>query len=121
MLVCNRRLAGLLTVAALVAGACSGKSSNPTSTPVRVLLVGTYFGKVGPYRSIQSAVDAAKPGEWILIAPGDYHEQYDHTAPVGAKAVAGVYVTTPNLHLRGMDRNKVVVDGTKPGAPQCSS
>src|SRR6202011_1000670 len=28
---------------------------------------------------------------------------------------------TPNIHLRGMDRNTVVVDGTKPGAPKCSS
>src|SRR5439155_20322572 len=26
---------------------------------------------------------------------------------------AGVYVTTPNLRIRGMDRNQVIVDGTK--------
>ena len=35
--------------------------------------------------------------------------------------MGGVYITTPNLHLRGMNRNTVVVDGTKPGAPQCSA
>jgi hypothetical protein len=32
-----------------------------------------------------------------------------------------VLITTPNLHLRGMNRNTVVVDGTKRGAAQCSS
>ena len=30
-------------------------------------------------------------------------------------------ITTPRIHLRGLDRNGVVVDGTKPGSPQCSS
>ena len=29
-------------------------------------------------------------------------------------------ITKPRIHLRGMDRNRVVVDGTKPGAPRCS-
>jgi len=86
-----------------------------------VLLVGTFNGKAGPYHTIQSAVSAAKTGDWILIAPGDYHEQYDYTVPVGGKTLGGVYITTPDLHVRGMDRNKVVVDGTKPGAPQCST
>ncbi len=30
-------------------------------------------------------------------------------------------VTTPNIHIRGMNRNTVMIDGTKPGSPQCSS
>jgi hypothetical protein len=34
---------------------------------------------------------------------------------------AGVLITTPGIHLRGMNRNAVVVDGTRSGAPQCSS
>ena len=38
-----------------------------------------------------------------------------------AGRLGGVYITTPDLHLRGMDRNTVVVDGTKPGSSQCSS
>jgi Periplasmic copper-binding protein (NosD) len=87
----------------------------------RVLLVGTYHGKPGTFTTIQSAVDAAKPGDWILIAPGDYHEQYDHGVPVGDEATGAVQVTTANLHIRGMDRNAVVLDGTKPGAPMCSA
>ncbi|HTF35959.1 MAG TPA: hypothetical protein VK714_19920 [Myxococcota bacterium] len=87
----------------------------------RVLRVGSWHGIPGQYADIQSAVDAAHPGDWILIGPGDYHEQGDRLHLRGGTASGGVYVTTPGLHLRGMDRNAVVVDGTKPGAVQCSS
>ena len=37
-----------------------------------VLRVGSYHGIPGQYKSIQAAVNAAKPGDWILIGPGDY-------------------------------------------------
>src|SRR5262245_3500834 len=50
-----------------------------------------------PYAAIQSAVDAAAPGDWILIDVGTYPE--------------AVYITTPRLRLRGMNRNNVIVDG----------
>src|SRR5215469_9478195 len=79
----------------------------------QVLRVGSYHGIPGQFQTIQAAVNAAQPGDWILIGPGDYHEQ--GTSP------AGVLVRTPNLHLRGMDRNHVIVDGTLPGASACSS
>ncbi len=78
-----------------------------------VLRVGSYHGIAGQFQSIQAAVNAAQPGDWILVGPGDYHEQ-------GASH-DGVLVTTPTLHLRGMDRNGVIVDGTLPGASACSS
>ena len=74
-----------------------------------VLQVGTWQGKQGAYTSIQSAVNAAAPGDWILIAPGSYHE-------TGAD---GVRITTPGIHLRGMDRNLTVIDGTRAGAATC--
>ena len=45
----------------------------------------------------------------------------DHASPHFDHAMGAVEITTPDLHLRGMDRNKVVIDGTKPGSPQCSS
>jgi hypothetical protein len=32
-----------------------------------------------------------------------------------------VVITTPSLHVRGMDRNNVIVDGTLPGSAPCSS
>ncbi len=92
----------------------------------RALLVGTYDGIPGQYQTIQQAVNAARPGDWILIAPGDYHEQADHLTTPSATDVSlgwygGVEIHTNDIHLRGMDRNTVVVDGTKPGAPQCST
>ena len=74
------------------------------------------------FNSIQAAVDAARPGDWILVAPGDYHERGDYTTHQPTdEAGAGVLITTPDIHLRGLDRNGVVVDGTKPGSPNCSS
>jgi hypothetical protein len=81
----------------------------------RVLQVGTWQGVSGPYVSVQAAVDAAQPGDWILIGPGAYHEH--------ATANDGVRITTPGIHLRGMDRNGVIIDGTAASAyaQPCSS
>jgi hypothetical protein len=107
--------------------ASSGSGTSGGATNSHVLLVGTYNGKKGGYTSIQAAVSAAKPGDWILVAPGDYHETADHTlhlssAELADGGVGGVIVTTPDLHIRGMDRNTVIVDGTKSGAPKaCDS
>ncbi len=108
--------------ALLAAGALAvvGEATASTTTP-RVLRVGTYHGIRGQYRSIQAAVNAARPGDWILIAPGDYKTTKSH-APKGEREMpAGVLITTPRLHLRGMNRKTVVVDGTKPGSAKCSS
>lgn len=49
------------------------------------------------HASIQAAVDAAEPGDLILIAPGVYKEE--------------VTVTTPSLVIRGLDRNATIIDG----------
>ena len=49
------------------------------------------------YPTIQAAVDAAIPGDLILIQPGVYREE--------------VAVTTDSLTLRGVDRNAVILDG----------
>jgi hypothetical protein len=96
-----------------------------TAASASVLRVGQSHapGTAAPrFSSIQAAVDAARPGDWILIAPGDYHERGDYTTHQPTdEAGAGVLITTPDIHLRGLDRNGVVVDGTKPGSPKCSS
>ena len=85
-----------------------------TATPARaatgaqVLLVCNQACPAGTqFSTIQSAVNAAHAGDWVLVWPGDYHED---------GPVAGVYITTPGIHLRGLDRNRVIVDGTRPGA-----
>ncbi len=49
------------------------------------------------YPTIQAAVDAAGPGDLVLIDRGTYREE--------------VEVTTPGLTIRGVDRNEVVIDG----------
>ena len=49
------------------------------------------------YRSIQAAVDAAKPGSLVLVAPGVYKE--------------AVTVTNPGIVIRGLDRARTVLDG----------
>jgi hypothetical protein len=90
----------------------------------KVLLVGTFHGKAGQFKTIQAAVNAAQPGDWILVGPGDYHEVADETGPHGNPAVGamgGVYISKSGITLRGMNRGKVVVDGTKKGSAPCSS
>lgn len=49
------------------------------------------------YATIQAAVDEARPGDLVLISPGEYHE--------------AVVVDTDGIVLRGTDRNLVVLDG----------
>jgi len=49
------------------------------------------------HATIQAAVDAAVPGDLILVDSGVYREE--------------VQVTTPSLVIRGVDRNAVIVDG----------
>lgn len=48
-------------------------------------------------RSIRAAVGRARPCDWILVAPGVYD--------------GPVTIRVPHLHLRGLDRNRVVLDG----------
>jgi hypothetical protein len=86
-----------------------GAAEAPASAGIRLVCNGSTYpcpATGGPfYSTIQAAVDTANPGDWILVWPGVYHEK--------ATATEGVLITKYGLHLRGMDRNLVVVDGSK--------
>ena len=84
----TRAVLPLLVVAAVVSG-CGGDEGSSSPTVRRV---------GSDYDTIQEAVDAARPGDLVLIAPGTYREQ--------------VKVSTPRIVIRGEDRNKVVLDGS---------
>jgi plastocyanin len=49
------------------------------------------------YPTIQNGVDAANPGDLVLVDKGEYNE--------------AVFITTPSITLRGADRNAVILDG----------
>jgi hypothetical protein len=105
----------VVVVAVLVASCALAASAM-----AKVLRVGTFHGIKGQFTSIQAAVDAAKPGDWVLIGPGDYKTSHISVPRGAANFPAAVLITTPRLHIRGMNRRTVVVDGTKPRSAVCS-
>ena len=130
--------AGLIVIVAAGMLVTVGTGVSRADTPAiraakqHVLYVGSLKGVTTPpsdtFSTIQAAVDASKKGDWILIAPGDYHELGDTGANAPSPSdladgwYGGVDITTPDLHLRGMNRNSVIVDGTVASASTpCSS
>jgi plastocyanin len=62
------------------------------------------------YPTIQNAVDAAEPGDLVLVAPAPQDDE--HLAPDGEYVYKEqVDVTTPYITIRGTDRDQVIIDG----------
>jgi hypothetical protein len=90
MLHCSPRRLALFAAAALTLLAAAPAQA-------RVLDVTKRHVGFAHFTTIQGAVNAARGGDWIVIDRGVYPE--------------AVRIRKSNLHLRGIDRNRVIVDG----------
>ena len=97
---------GLPSVRHIVAGALVmalfGVAASAASAATTRVVSKTKSG-ANIYSTIQGAVNAAAPGDWVLIEPGVYAES--------------VLVEKPGLHIRGMNRNTVILDGQNETSP----
>jgi hypothetical protein len=93
--------------ALMAAGALAARPVNIVRQgppPVGPIPANTHY-----FTTIQAAVDASTPNSWVLIEPGLYHEE--------------VLVDSAHhgIHIRGMDRNTVILDGEHEPAPNGSN
>lgn len=79
------RLLVAMFVATTVISSCGGDATSRT------------LNVPADHSTIQAAVDAAKPGDLVLVAPGTYDE--------------AVKVTVDGITIRGTDRNSVILEG----------
>jgi hypothetical protein len=61
------------------------------------------------FKTIQAAVNASKNGDWVLIEPGVYTEEVKVTS------------AQEGIHIRGLNRNTVILDGQNKPAPAGSN
>jgi plastocyanin len=96
-------MVGTLTVTEGDVEATGARDTDAAATDERIAAItavaptGTVIEVPDDFPTIQSAVDAAEPGDLVLVGEGTYPEQ--------------VNVTTDQLVIRGVDREAVVVDG----------
>ena len=81
----------------VVVGDASYSPSPRGAIAVMDSATGTVRHVPADYPTIQAAVDAAEPGDLVLVDRGVYREE--------------VTVTTPSLVIRGADRNETIIDG----------
>lgn len=86
-----------MTGVAVIGEASYNHQTNISKSKISKTWTGVTRRVPSQYPTIQNAVDAASPGDLILIAKGIYKEE--------------VIVTTPSLIIRGEDRNETIIDG----------
>jgi hypothetical protein len=115
-----RRVVTGAAAVTVIASTSVALTASQASTP-QVLRVGSWHGVAGNEPTLDAAIAALKPGGWLLIGPGDWHPQMDKSkAQAGVEYPSAMLITTPHVHIRGMNRNRVIIDGTKPGSAPCS-
>ncbi|WP_055530732.1 right-handed parallel beta-helix repeat-containing protein [Streptomyces graminilatus] len=87
----TRQITLIACTAAVVASALGAAAPADHRTAPRTLRI----HRVQPGESIQQAVDAARPGDTIVLSPGTYHES--------------VRITVPDLTLRGSVAGPAVI------------
>lgn len=93
----NRRWPAILVIGALVVGACSGDDSSDDPSSTGDPGEGSVLAVPDDFETIQAAVDAAAPGDLVLISPGTYEE--------------AVTVETEEIVIRGLVRDEVILEG----------
>ncbi|MDW3177887.1 MAG: hypothetical protein R8J94_10890 [Acidimicrobiia bacterium] len=110
----SRRIIGVFVVGALTFAACAAREGDdigsaifngttPDGIQVEPPITTLPIPEIDAIRvpldffSVQGAVDAAQPGDLILIDPGVYTEE--------------VIIDVPDVVIRGRDRNTVFIDG----------
>ncbi len=106
----RRRLVAALCATAAAVTTAVGAVPSEAAAKGKVLLVcnGTvkcpHVSGVQYYKSLQLAVTHATNNDWILVWPGTYKE---------ATTVDTSHGLTDGLHIRGMNRNGVLLEGKK--------
>ncbi len=95
-------LLAMLVVAAFAAMSATALAKKAVPQ-VDIVSQGTPPAEVPPnthyFTTIQAAVNAAYKGDWVLIEPGTYYEEVKVTSAHNG------------IHIRGMERNTVILDG----------
>jgi plastocyanin len=93
----GRGQAGTVTVGDTGTGSVNAPAGAGTAAPPTIAASRRVIRVPRDARTVQGAVDRARPGDLVLVSPGVYHES--------------VTVSTDGVVIRGVDRNRTILDG----------